>query len=130
MPLMQAGLTSKAAVLLAARLRATTGVELPATLVFEYATPRAIASHLDTVGAAEEVTQEDAVMRIIDEELNQRTRGPQHAVLARVWPDVAAGVPADLRLPCSSLQHQLLLHQQLEPDSSCLLYTSPSPRDS
>jgi len=45
-PLMSAGLTSLGSVNLVAALQAHTGLALPPTLVFEHATPQAIAAHL------------------------------------------------------------------------------------
>jgi len=47
-PLLQAGVTSVAAVKLASRLQVDTGINLSATLVFEHPTPRAIATYLAT----------------------------------------------------------------------------------
>jgi len=69
-PLLQAGVTSIAAVKLASRLQADTGVSLAATLVFEHPTPRAIAAHLASKasdGAPADLCTPEAILALLEE---------------------------------------------------------------
>ena len=124
-PLMQVGLTSTAAVRLASQLRARSGLALPPTLIFEHPTPRAIAMHLSTLAAPDELTKVEALVALIKDELIQRrpVTSPQNITLPKALFNVQAGVLAAARLPCSSMQHQLLLHQMMAPRSTA--YNEP-----
>ena len=124
LPLMRAGVTSIATVRLSSQLRALTGIELSPTLIFEYPTTRSIASHLADSFAPEEFTRVEALTSLVQEELTQsQSNAMMTAALPKSYLNIVAGVPMDAQLPCSSLQHQLLLHQQLQPKSTA--YNEP-----
>jgi hypothetical protein len=120
--LMQAGITSIAAVRLSSRLRALTSVTLSPTLVFEQPTARAISSHLALATSTIDLCNVTSLVSVIQNELAQvSTITP--ATLSKSSVDTEAGVPADAQLQASSQQHQLLLHQQLQPKSTA--YNEP-----
>jgi acyl carrier protein len=104
-PLMEAGVDSLAATELSSRLRSLTGVALSPTLVFEQPTPRAVAAHLV------ELVAEPGAVAV------HATTLPKSSLIT------SAGVPADACVPVSSFQHQLVLHQQLQPQSTA--YNEP-----
>lgn len=117
-PLVQAGVPSTVAVRLSLRLSTLTRLPLSPTLIFEHPTPRAIASHLAVAGPSE-FTKLESIIHAIQEELIRRRGDTSRAVtLPKSSLNVAVGVPIDAQLPSSSLQHQLLLHQQLQPESA------------
>ena len=118
-PLMQAGVTSISAVRLSSRLSSLTSVTLSPVLVFEQPTPRAIALHLSHAAVPPQFSQAEVFISIIEELLVQNQSSvPTDRTVPKSHFHPAIGVPADEQLPCSSLQHQLLLHQQLQPEST------------
>ena len=123
-PLMQAGVTSISAVRLSSRLSSLTSVTLSPVLVFEQPTPRAIALHLSHAAVPPQFSQAEVFISIIEELLVQNQSSvPTDRTVPKSHFHPAIGVPADEQLPCSSLQHQLLLHQQLQPESTA--YNEP-----
>jgi hypothetical protein len=118
-PLMQAGVTSISAVRLSSRLSSLTSVTLSPVLVFEQPTPRAIALHLSHAAVPPRFSQAEVFISIIEELLVQnQSNVPTDRTVPKSHFHPAIGVPADEQLPCSSLQHQLLLQQQLQPEST------------
>jgi hypothetical protein len=67
--MMSAGVNSIAAVRLASKLRSEIGFDLPATLIFEYPTPRAVSAHLESLGCAESLADPNAVTLAIEDVL-------------------------------------------------------------
>jgi aryl carrier-like protein len=114
-PLMEAGIDSLAATELASRLRALAGVRLSPVLVFEQPTPRAIAVHIVEMTGHSEATECLTAVSV--------ARGTQLGSLTRSSVSADVGVHVDAQLPPSSQQYQLLLHQQLQPDSTA--YNEP-----
>ena len=117
---MHAGVTSIAAVRLASRLRTLANVALSPTLVFDHPTPRAVAAYLTQAAEPHDVVTADAVLRIIEVELSSSTGGTS---MLSSYVDTSSGISSAAQLPCSSLQHQLLLQQQLQPESTA--YNEP-----
>jgi len=68
-PMMSAGVNSIAAVRLASKLRSEIGLDVPATLIFEHPTPRAVSAHLESLGCAESLAEPNAVMAAIEDVL-------------------------------------------------------------
>ena len=65
-PLMDAGVDSVGAEEFVQRLREAFNVEVPATLIFEYGTPREIASHLESCGRRTSETETKSQGRVAD----------------------------------------------------------------
>ena len=76
--------------------------------MFEQPTPRAVAAHL-----VEQVAGADS----------EAARDSTRTTLPKASLSITVGVSADARVPVSSLQHQLVLHQQLQPHSTA--YNEP-----
>ena len=109
--LMEFGMKSHQAVRLAARLQELSGLALPSTVVFDFPSPRAIAAHITTISdATSPLANFDRVAEVVHEVVH----GTDH-IEARF--DAYLGVPAGVRLPVSTMQEQMLVHQQLKPAS-------------
>ena len=113
-PLMQSGVTSVMAVRLSSRLRALSGADLSPTLIFECPTPRAIAAHLTAVSAPDDLTQIDKLVSMIQESVTGSRLTTSSATLPKSSHNTTVGISLEARVPCSSLQYQLLLYQQLQ----------------
>lgn len=109
-PLMVSGIKSQQAVRLAARLQEATGVPLSATLVFDHPTPRSIAAHLASLP---EVTTFGAATAVTELATEIMAGNSAYGVPASF--DARIGLPM---APVSTMQEQMLLHQQLQPDSA------------
>ena len=136
-PLMGAGLKSNQSVLLAARLRELSGVALPATLIFECPTPRAISCRItakpthnnsntttNNNGHGKNDRKEnghrdkcgvDLLPLLIDEFMSSGDIGGSNAEL---WPvvDSAFGVGMTAALAASTFQAHFVLLHLLQPD--------------
>uniref|UniRef100_A0A6T8CXT1 Carrier domain-containing protein n=1 Tax=Prymnesium polylepis TaxID=72548 RepID=A0A6T8CXT1_9EUKA len=64
---MQAGVNSIAAVKLASRLQASTGIVLSPIVVFQHPTPRAIAAHLSEKGAPASLASAETIVALLEE---------------------------------------------------------------
>lgn len=93
---MQAGINSISAVHLSSSLRALTGMELPAVLVFDQPTPRAIAQHLARA-ASPKCTTANEVADIIAEHLAENYT-PAESFLEQPTNATIADAQHELRL--------------------------------
>ena len=66
-PLMAAGISSIAAIRLAAHLRSETQLDLSPTLIFEHPTPHAIASHLKELGCTGSFSTPAAIVTVVED---------------------------------------------------------------
>ena len=113
--LLKAGLTSLDAVRIMSRISGDTGMRVPPTLILEHPTPRVVAEflvHAATSGAT--CTPTDRPLAHTSAVSTLPTASPLR---------FAAGASADAQLPVSNLQYQLLLHQQMQPQSTA--YNEP-----
>jgi acyl transferase domain-containing protein/acyl carrier protein len=123
--LMSSGVTSIGATHLSTDLSKVVGIALSPTLVFEHPTPRAIANHFAELAVQEKFANVSILTSIIKQDLaqGQASAPMQNPSTRKSSINTMFGATVDAKLPCSSMQHQLILHQQLQPQSTA--YNEP-----